>query len=511
MTERRTATPGARPHGRRPRPGRGWAALLFLLLALMPCAVSTAAPPESVAAVLDPILADARARGLPTETLSFAIQLPDGTLVLHRSDAPMAPASTLKLVSAAAALDLLGPDHALRTELWITGPVRDGTLHGDVVVVGGGDPATSGRAYPDDPVAELRPWVEALRARGIERIGGRIIGDDRYLAGPSRRDEWPKDQWHRWYCAPSGALNLNDNCVDVVIASHDQGPQVSLRPGNALFSVQNELRPTSEKGRHVYSVDRSVGAWQIRVGGRFWTRAGVRTEWVTVPDPTLAFLGAFRTLLAAKGIATHGEPARGALPDGAERLATIEHPVRDAIPILLKNSQNLYGDCLLRVTDREVGGDGSFDSAAESAARYLSSHVGATGASIRDGSGLSSENRIPVDALLQVLRRADRAEWGSILWESLPVAGVDGTLRKRFGQSPLKGRLRAKTGTISGVRGLAGGWTTSEGPVRFAALCGGPGARANRFLPWLEDALERVDALCGGAPAAPVTPTAEGL
>ena len=452
--------------------------------------------------LLEAGLSQAKSQGLHLDSIGFHVELPGGAVLAHRSNEPMIPASTLKLLTTAAALDLLGENHLFKTELWSQGEGREGILYGDLIVVGGGDPAISGRAYREDPVAELRPWARLLRELGISRVKGRLIADDRYLAGPSRLDAWPQDQRHRWYCAPSGAINLNDNCVDVVISSVDSGVSAKIRPASQLFTVDQKIVPTVEEKKHLYSVDRSVGSWDIRLRGKFLNRVQERTEWVTVPDPSLAFLGAWREVLREEGIRVEGELRRDVLPEGAIHLATIHHPLHDTLPILLKRSQNLYGDCLFRVSDRESGGDGSYRSASQTALSYLALYLRGqrSGSEILDGSGLARSNRLRPSDLVRVLHRADDAEWGAIFWAALPIAGVDGTLSRRFRQTELSGRLLAKTGHLAGVSGLCGGWESRLGPVRFAALTGGSGARVGTFKKWLDLWLVDLDRSLGGAP-----------
>jgi len=360
------------------------------------------------------------------------------------------------------------------------------------------------------PLARL--FAEALadaERSGIplETIALRIELPDR-----SRLDEWPRDQLHRWYCAPSGALNLNDNCIDVVIAPSGGRIEVSLRPQNALYSLENAISATRERARHLYAVDRAVDSWKIRVSGRFLATAPARTEWITTPDPALSFLGAWRALLAAEGIEVAGELRIGKRHAAAVRVARIEHRLEETLPVLLKNSQNLYGDCLLRVANRVKGGDGSFAGAGATALAFLAERGGGEGAAVRDGSGLSPRNRLSCADLVLLLEHAERAPWRARFWEALPLAGVDGTLEKRFRGSALAGRLRGKTGHLAGVTGLAGGWEAKGGAVRFAALTGGRGAKVGPFRDWLDALLIRVDAaLAGAATSAPPPAQAAGL
>ena len=470
----------------------------------LPSARPKGAPSAAIARWWESALADLDRRGIPRETVAIQVDLPDGSSVGWRQLEPMIPASTLKLVTAAHALDRLGPDYTFGTELWIDGEIIGDTLHGDVIVVGGGDPATNSRAHPDDPLAELRPWVAELRRRGITQIDGDLIADDRFLSGPTRRPEWPAEQLDRWYSAPSGALNLNDNCVDVVLGPvGPEGVSVTLRPPNPRFTIDHRLQVTEVEKEHRFAVDRTPGEWSIRVSGKFWRTVTERVAWVTVPDPTIAFLAAWGSLLASEGIEVRGQQRRGEKGGRALFVDRIEHTLASTLPVLLKRSQNLYGDAILRVTDRECGGDGSFDSAGARVVAYLDGFR--PGALVLDGSGLARGNRIDTATLVELLHLADQREWRAEFWEALPIAAEDGTLRKRYRGTSLAGRLRAKTGTLSGVSGLAGGFSVADGAVRFAALTGGTGARVGRFKSWLERQLVQLDRIL-----TPATPSGAG-
>ena len=452
-------------------------------------------PSAAVVRWWESALADLDRRGIPRETVSIQVDLPDGSSVGWRRLDPMVPASTLKLVTAAQALDRLGPDYTFRTEVWLDGTLEGNTLRGDVVIVGGGDPATSSRAYPDDPLAELRPWVEAIRNRGITVIEGDLVADDRFLAGPARLPDWPTAQLDRWYSAASGALNLNDNCVDVVLGPVTPGGvSVTLRPPNPKFTIENQLKATTLEKEHRFAVDRAPGTWTIRASGKFWNQVTERVAWITVPDPTTAFLASWRALLEAEGIEVRGTSRRGERSGRALLLHRTEHTLASTLPVLLKRSQNLYGDAILRVTDRECLGDGSFAAAGARAEEYFGRlSTNADAIEILDGSGLARGNQLDAASLVALLHLVDARDWGPVFWESLPIAAVDGTLRKRFRDTSLSGRLRAKTGTLSGVSGLAGGFDVADGSVRFAALTGGKGARVGRFRSWLDRQLVALD------------------
>ncbi len=459
----------------------------------LPCIPAPAQAPADLGSIAR---SAAERLGLDIESVAAHFVDPGGGVHTLRGDAPMPPASCLKLATAAAALDLLGPDFELRTELYRAGAIEGDELAGDLVVVGRGDPAISGRFHAGDALFELRPWAEQLRGLGVRRIRGRLLGDDGYLAGDARLPEWPEEQLHRWFCAPSGALNLNDNCVDVTLTPRGAGEErrarieVTLSPENPLFRVTGALAPVSNARLHCYSLDRAPGAWEIRVAGHFLETAPARTEWVTVPDPTQAFLGALAALLEREGVDVACGTERGRRVANAVHLQSVRRPVRMVIPVLLKRSQNLYGDALLRVMGREHGGDGSYESGARQLTAWLEQVPGIAGTGvIRDGSGLSRRNRATAATLVAVLRYAAAQPWRDLYFDSLPIAAVDGTLEKRFQKSPLERRVRAKTGHGHGITTLAGIVSTDAGDLWFSLLFQGRPSEIALAERWQEEVL----------------------
>lgn len=466
-------------------------------LLLAPAVVSAAESP------LSEILQLARKHGLHDSEISFSVVLPDGQFVEHRADVPVPPASCMKLLVSAAVLDGLGPDFKFKTDLVVTGELKDQVLDGDIVVIGRGDPAISGREFSEDPLAELRPWVKRLNELGIRIVRGQLLADDRYLQGPSRLPDWPRDQLDRWYCAPSGALNLNDNCFGIVLKPISDGSiSVALRPANGLARLVGEVRPTSLRREHLYRIDRAPGSWTVEVSGRFLDKGSERVEWVSVPDPTRAFLGAFHHMLAESGIVVEGKKRDAPSLQEGRLAGQIEHSVNSRLPVFLKRSQNLYGDCMLRVLGREMGGDGSFQSGSRSVTAHVNSTLGSAGnVVVRDGSGLSARNRLRAGDLTRLMVKWRKRPWFSHLQEALPVAAVDGTLEKRFRNTDLAGRLRAKTGHISGVSALAGSWRAHDGVVSFSLFFHGRPGRAGRARNWQEGALLHLDSFLGGPPS----------
>ncbi len=163
----------------------------------------------------------AASRGQPG---GISIQISDeetGEVVFARNpDAPATIASVTKLISTATALHYLGPEYRFRTSFWRRGEVREGSLMGSLLVVGGGDPNISGRFYDDDINAVFDKWAEGLRQAGITRVVGEIVMNAAFFDSVGRHPDWPAGQESRWYQAPISALSYNDNVV-----------LVSIRPG----------------------------------------------------------------------------------------------------------------------------------------------------------------------------------------------------------------------------------------------------------------------------------------
>ncbi|MBT5739219.1 MAG: D-alanyl-D-alanine carboxypeptidase/D-alanyl-D-alanine-endopeptidase [Planctomycetes bacterium] len=467
--------------------------LLWLLLLLW------VTPPLLAGSGLgDAIVAQAKKLGLKESEISFSIRLPTGKVIEHRGSQLRAPASCMKLVVAAAVLAQLGPDHSLKTDLMRLGDIEDGVLKGDLLVIGGGDPAICGRENKDDLLWELRPWISQLKGQGIERIEGRVLADVRYLTGSGIHPDWPVDQLTRWYCAPSGALNLNDNCIDVVIGPVVDGQvSVLLKPEHPLLSLRNRLVPTSKKKDHLYHIARSRRGWEVTVSGKFLATSGERTEWVTVPDPADGFVSVFLKMIEDSGIEVSGTKLTPAAK--ATSVATIQHSVSSRLPVMLKQSQNLYADALARVLGRESGGDGSFASVSPVLKSWLVKNCSAQeGVVIRDGSGLSRQNLLDARLLRKLLETALVSRWGAVLLDGLSVGAVDGTLARRFRSSPLSGKVRAKTGTIRGVSSLAGVVEWKGVSTPFCLIYQGRNGYTSRARDWQDRSLLLLQKAMGG-------------
>ena len=399
---------------------------------------------------------------LRASEVSFSLIVPGYGTVSHRSEESRTPASTMKLLVAAAAMDLLGPDHNFVTRLLGSGDIREGVLFGNLIVEGRGDPAVCGREKSGDPLWELRSWVASLRDLGISSIDGKILADDRYLAGSGIHPDWPTNELARWYYAPSGSLNLNDNCLDVQIGPVVNGKvAVSILPSQPLAQLSNKLKICVDPKKHLYHIARPGSSWSISVSGRFLATAGARTEYVSVPDPAENFSTIFTQLLQDSGIKVLGNdyPISADLTPSEDlmHIDEVNHSLASRLPVMLKNSQNLYAESMFRVLGRESGGTGDHASSQIILQNWVAENIpGEFAVVCRDGSGLSKKNRLTTDFLVKLLGWVDQQHWSEVFFSALPVSGIDGTLEKRMTAKSLRGKVYAKTGTLKNASGLAG-------------------------------------------------------
>lgn len=420
-------------------------------------------------------------------------------LVESGADAPLKPASTLKLLVSAAALDRFGPDFTFDTELYTAGD--------ELWLRGGGDPGLG-----DDRLARragrtcmsvLEEWSEALRTRGVTELRTLVV-DDGVFDRQYRHPDWPDEQAQRWYAAPVGGLNLNDNCLDVRIVLAGGRPALRVTPPLPPSMLSDELRAGR---RHRPAARRDAGSDVFRVVGT--AARGDELGPVSANDPTIFTAFALKAALEQRGITISGEVVRRRLaPEalaGATLIARHRTPLRDVIWRANNFSQNLFAECAMKALaayepdGRRAATPGTWGGGTEVLIGTLGRlGVSLEGAVIRDGSGLSHANRVTARQLATLLAAMRRHAHAGVFAESLATPGRDGTLRKRFVAAPGPQRLRLKTGTLRDASSLAGYVERPGGrALAVAVIACGPEEAARRFA----DAV--VLALLTDGPASP--------
>lgn len=424
------------------------------------------------------------------------------TLFAASPDSALAPASNMKLLTTAAVLRELGPEFRFRTYLVSSGSVSDGVLDGDLVLYGTGDPGISDRFYLSKE-AVLEQLAEQLVARGIHRVTGDLVGDASFLAGPLRPPGWEPEDLNDHFAAAVSALSFNENIVTLrVEAAEHSGlpPTVFTLPDHAGVAVDNQAVTTEGGGSLLMVRDDPMAPVAIR--GEI--QRGGRGAWreITVSDPALFAVSAFRAVLLAKGVQVVGgdrvvsDPRKSAVGRGritapvrsggarARILAThVSPPLRDYLAVVNKKSHNLFAELVFRTLGRAADGTGS----PEAASAAVQASLAELGVDLRglvqvDGSGLSSGNRVRAATFVDLLARmAASPDWNEY-WATLPEAGNRRELGRMY-RTPAAGNLRAKTGTIEGVSALSGVVQTQDGErLAFSILVNGAAspARAKR-------------------------------
>ncbi|MDQ3674661.1 MAG: D-alanyl-D-alanine carboxypeptidase/D-alanyl-D-alanine-endopeptidase [Gemmatimonadota bacterium] len=327
------------------------------------------------------------------------------------------PASNQKIITTAVALALLGPDYTYRTTFATTGEVRDSLLDGDLIVIGRGDPTVSDRMRGLATLV-MDTLADSVRTHGIRQIGGELAHSGNAFPDSTRGYGWEWDDLGEYYGAGVDELTFNEGTAPTTIGPLPDTVRDSLYSGPAK-------------------------------------------------DPARAYLEALHDALTRKNVVVDGGVADSAapMPFQLDTLFTYTSPpLRTILPVLMKPSQNQVAELVFKTIGLERGGLGTADSARSVVARQLVAWgAESDGFKVADGSGLSRHNLISPETIVAVLDAMQRDTAFAVFYNTMPVAGIDGTLKDRMKGTPAEGNVRAKTGSISAARSLSGYVTTADG------------------------------------------------
>jgi len=386
--------------------------------------------------------------GILVETLS---PTSSRTLYTREGSRYFIPASNAKLLTTAAALEKLGPQFRIRTSVYGT-PPSGGRV--SLRVVGRGDPSLTD--------AQLATLAQQLKSRGVTQVD-RLIADDGYFQGEPVHPNWEWEDVQAGYGAPVSSLILNQNAINLTLAPQNLGQPLRViweNPAEAAgWRIENRSRTVGPDEEEFVDVGRDLSKPVLRVSGQLHAGSEPEPVAVAITNPTENFLGHFRQALEAEGIAVaQTSVARNSPIAGEAELAAVESPpLSELLEETNQESNNLYAEILLRSL---AAGSASGETLA-AGLKVLTATLTRLGVNPEtyvpeDGSGLSRQNLVSPEALVQTLRAMASSPRANIYRASLPVAGVSGSLKNRFRDTAAQGIVLAKTGTVGGVSALSG-------------------------------------------------------
>ncbi|MBF2758987.1 MAG: D-alanyl-D-alanine carboxypeptidase/D-alanyl-D-alanine-endopeptidase [Ectothiorhodospiraceae bacterium AqS1] len=379
-------------------------------------------------------------------------------LIAYRPDAARVPASVIKVLTTFAALDILGPDFRWKTRVLRRGEVSGGRLEGDLHIEGGGDPHLLGES--------LWRILQSLRGRGIRHIAGDVVLDEGLFSlapsDPGAFDNRP----YRSYNALPRSLLFNFSSTHFSFHPDSSAGKVVITTDPPLDSaaIDNRLRLTSGScgGRHYRIRMRIDGEGldrRVRFSGDYPASCGTHSFWRSTFDSQTLFQGAFRSLWNGLGSSLAGGFRTGPVPASATEVIVEESaPLVDLLRPINKFSNNVMSRQLLLTIGAHRGqAPGTVEKGREAIRQWLEAkRIESAGLFLDNGSGLSRQSRVTARTLGEILLAAHEGPLMAEFVSSLPLLGIDGTLKRRLKKTGLVGRVHAKTGLIDDVRSLAG-------------------------------------------------------
>lgn len=446
------------------------------------------------------------------------------TLFEENANKLLRPASNMKLYTVAAALDRLSPDYRFTTSVYAkTSPDAAGTLKSDLIVYGRGDPSIAARFNNGDYLKAIDNLAARIAATGLKRVEGDLVGDETYFKGPQYGSGWEWEDLQWWYGAEVSALTVNDNALDLFVnPGQEVGASASITTGppDPLLTIVNRVTTAPKGSRRDLTIHRGLGENVLNISGSIALDDSGYSAAVGISHPALLFVYLLRASLAQKGVIVTGKsvttgPVTHTIPNtvgasftidgngssssaraGLVEIATMQSPPLSSIAAeTLKVSQNLYTELILRTLGKVISppvsstvGDSSENAGIEVVKAFLKeAGINSEALVLTDGSGLSRNDMVTADATLALLTYMNRRPQSYAFRESLPIAGVDGTLRNRFKGTAAEKNVRAKTGSLSSAASLSGYLTTASGENLVFSIM------VNNFSPDVEPRLVCID------------------
>lgn len=383
------------------------------------------------------------------------------------------PASNQKILTAAAALTKLGADFQFRTILSRSSSIKDSIIDGDVIVFGDGDPTLYSRFYKTSEEV-FRRWAALLKQKGIKTISGNIIGDDNTFDDVAIGNGWSYDGLDAWYSAEVSALQFNENYLDLtIIPPQNNETSCTIVPNvqSSYYNIIDSIKISNSQSDFI-TVSREYGTNDIVIRGNVKKNSPKIYRSPSISNPTKFYVTVLKEVFEAEGIKVLGKAVDcdeiknwNQKPEDFTPVDTLYSPLlKDILKGQMKRSQNLYAETMVKTLGYKFLGKGTFENGRKIVDDVLTEMgINADGYAFMDGSGLSRYNYVTPAQIVTILESMNKSSLSDVWYSLLPIAGVDGTLSGRMKNSIAENNVRAKTGTISNVRGLSGYVTTSAG------------------------------------------------
>lgn len=403
------------------------------------------------------------------------INASDGECVFeYNADKSLIPASVLKLVTSAAALELLGPEYRFKTVIGYSGSLneRTGKLEGDLIIKGGGDPALGSDYFKEHYGNFLNKWITSVGNSGIRKIYGNIVTDDsRYDYQPVPA-KWLWEDTGNYYGAGAFGLSVFDNTYKIHIRSSSDSthPVITMiTPGYCRYELSNQLiaAGNSDKG-YVFAAPYSHYGW---LAGSIPAGKNDFILKASIPDPPLLLAQIIAGKLDSAGLVVSGNPSttriygRSYYQEPFIINEVLSPPLKEIIEVMNHESVNLYAEHLIKELGKIYKNKGTTVAGIEVVKQFLKdSGVGDGGIFMEDGSGMSPLDAITARGVAHILLfMKNRGKYFNEFYVSLPDAGKEGTLKNFFRDPVFDSKIKAKSGSMTRVRSYAGYLRTQSG------------------------------------------------
>jgi len=454
---------------------------LLLIFALLLTQWSQAQP--SIQQQLDSFLKQSAVKNAAV-SICVADANTDSILLVTNPQLCVVPASVQKLITSATALEIMGAGCQFTTYIWADGEIINGKLNGDLIITGGGDPTLGSGNFgkKEEKKKFLSDWAYWIKKAGIDTITGNIVADPFLFSDQDVPGSWLWEDVGNHYGASASGISVYDNIFELTFNVPQLEGQlteiIKTTPEIPGLVLKNEVLSSVIKSDNAYVFGSPFDTYRV-VKGTLPAGSTNFTVKASVPDPALLLASELKKVLSDSSIIVTGNIDKQKLltPDKIDTskivVLSISPALFEIIELMNKESINLYAETLLKQIGLMVSGNGSTLAGTKAMKEFWASKgINTNNLFLADGSGLSRQNALTAKTLVDILvYMKNHSQWFDAFENSIPITGLEGTQKYYFQESVLKGKARAKTGSMTRVRSMAGYMTTQSGKeVAFAII-----------------------------------------